>query len=169
MALKINVWQSSSEAPRFDYCHVLRSAKKRETGSVGINVGTMSPTNRRRLKVDWTTYRNGSRRSISADCTLTISAEGSMMHLHTIQGLQNERLRMVRNGLLEIGLECDRGLRVYKQLLWPTSTFTRAFHRQQCPALGLGHQPHAYTSTRLVQPTDPRAHHFHFQGRKRSM
>jgi hypothetical protein len=28
MALEINLWQTSNEAPRFDYCHVLNSAKK---------------------------------------------------------------------------------------------------------------------------------------------
>jgi hypothetical protein len=51
--LEINVWQSSNEAPRFDHCHILSSAKKGEAGSVDINVGTLSPMNRRRLKVDW--------------------------------------------------------------------------------------------------------------------
>jgi len=38
VALEISLWQSSNEAPRFDYCHVLGSAKKGDAGSVDINV-----------------------------------------------------------------------------------------------------------------------------------
>ena len=46
----------------------------------------------------------------------------------------------------------DRGSRVYEQLLWRTSMLTRAFQRQQ--SLDLGHQPHAYSLPRIVQPTN---------------